>query len=80
MRYDPSVKVSERERDYLRRLGAHKAQAHAVATASHLALSLAERLVRSMSLMLQFRASASVGPDDPSPFYERARRLGLYRP
>lgn len=72
--------VSDREREHLRRLGELKASSHAEATAAHLALPLEERLARSVALMRRFLASAPPRQDDPSPFYERARRLGLYRP
>lgn len=80
MRYDPVVAVSEQERDYMRRLGAFQAQGHAEALAAHLALPPAERLARSIALMRRFMASARPRNDDPTPFYDRARRLGLYRP
>jgi hypothetical protein len=64
----------------MRRLGAFQAQGHAQALSAHLALPPSERLARSLALMRQFLARASVRNDDPTPFYERARRLGLYRP
>jgi hypothetical protein len=80
MRYDQTAPVSEQERDYMQRLGEFQAQGHADALAAHLALPRSERLARSFALMRQFLTSARPRNDDPTPFYERARRLGLYRP
>jgi hypothetical protein len=78
--YDRPMAVTEREREHFRRLGEEKARSHAAAAAEHLALSMDERLARSLVLMRQFLRSAQPRDDDPSPFYDRARRLGLYRP
>ncbi len=67
----------------MRRIGAHKTAAHADAAAAHRQTSAAERLKRSWALYLSMRSSvraADARDDDPSPFYERARALGLYRP
>ena len=64
----------------MRRLGEAKAASHAAAHAAHLALSQEERLARSVALMRRYIASAPPRHDDPTPFYDRARRLGLYRP
>lgn len=74
--------VSDRDREYMRRIGAYKEASHLEASEQHLALSIGERLARSWALYLAFRSSASTDrrDDDPSQFYERARRLGLYRP
>jgi hypothetical protein len=74
------MSISDREREYMRRIGAAKAASHADATARHRALPLDERLRRSWELYLRGRATAHIRDDDPTPFYERARRLGLYRP
>jgi hypothetical protein len=74
------VSVSERDRAYLERLGRYKATSHDEAQARHLARSLAERLRQSWALAEAHRDSARPLDDDPSPFYERARRLGLYEP
>ena len=76
------MRVSDRDREYMRRLGEAEAEAHAERRAEHLALDLDERLRRSMALMEQFwrRANHEARHDDPIPFYDRARRLGLYRP
>ena len=76
------MSAGERERDHLRRIGAYKAESHREAEARHLALSLSERLERSWQLYLEGRSAAALErrDDDPSPFYEKARALGLYRP
>lgn len=74
--------VDEREREHLRRIGEYKADSHRDAKARHLALSLSERLARSWQLYLEGRSTAALDrrDDDPSPFYDKARALGLYRP
>ena len=79
MRYHSAV-ANDRERDYMRRLGEFKARAHAEASAAHQALPLEQRLARSVALMVRFLPTARPSHDDPAPFYQRARRLGLYRP
>jgi hypothetical protein len=78
---DPMA-VTQRDRDYMRRLGEYKARAHAQAQQEHLTLGVDERLERSMLLYRQFAAHGRTGgpDDDPREFYERARRLGLYLP
>ncbi|MGH7896076.1 MAG: hypothetical protein ACREQL_15495 [Candidatus Binatia bacterium] len=47
----------------------------------HRTLPVGERLRRSWALYLAGRGAAhgAESGDDPSPFYERARRLGLYQ-
>jgi hypothetical protein len=62
------------------RIGACEAESHAEALARHLELPLAERLARSWALYEAHRGSLPGRSDDPSPFYARARALGLYRP
>ncbi len=76
------MSAEERERDHMRRIGAYKAESHREAAAHHLALSLSERLERSWQLYLEGRSAAALDrrDDDPLPFYEKARALGLYRP
>jgi hypothetical protein len=71
--------VSERERAFMARLAGYKAESHAEAQARHLALPLEERLRRSWELYLAGRETGASRErdDDPSPFYERARALGL---
>ena len=73
--------VSEREREYMRRLGALKEESHQEAAAAHARVPVSERLRRSWALYEANRASARLEErqDDPSPFYDRARALGLYR-
>ena len=71
--------VSERERAFMARVAGYKAESHAETQARHLALPIGARLQRSWELYLAGRP-AGVGRDrvdDPSPFYERARALGL---
>jgi hypothetical protein len=71
--------VSERERAFMARVAAYKAESHAEAQAQHRALPLDERLRRSWELSLagRERGTRRERDDDPSPFYERARALGL---
>lgn len=79
--YTAGKAVSERDRAYMRRIGEAKAESHAEAAATQRALTLAERLRRSWALYLACRSTIrDERDDDPSPFYERARALGLYRP
>ena len=75
--------VSDRDREFMERIGAYKAASHADTTARHRASSIAERLRRSWALYMATRSSRRVADsedDDPSPFYARARARGLYRP
>jgi hypothetical protein len=74
--------VSRRDREHMRRIGEAKAASHAEAAQRHRALPLEERLRRSLELWLARgdRARGAGRDDDPSPFYDRARRLGLYKP
>lgn len=75
--------VSSRDREFMQRIGAYKAAAHAETEAEHRAASIAERLRRSWALYVTTRASVRVGDserDDPSPFYALARARNLYRP
>lgn len=74
--------ASDRDREYMRRLGAYKELSHREAQALHLAASLDERFRRSWRLHRRYRRRAGRDDtkDDPSPFYERARELDLYQP
>ena len=72
--------ASQRDQDFIRRIGNYKRDSHAAAAPEHRALSVEERLQRSWQLYLSSRDCAAYVADDPSPFYERARALGLYRP
>lgn len=74
--------ISEQDRDYMRRIGAYKALSRKQDEAEHLALSIAERLRRSSELSVRYRdrARPDSDVDDASQLYDRARRLGLYRP
>lgn len=66
----------------MRRLGAFKAAEKAEALAEHLALPVNERLNRGVMLSKRERVDRRVlrDPEDLAAFFERARRLGLYRP
>ena len=77
-----AMAVSATDRECMRRIGAAKAESHAEAAARHRALPLRERLRRSWALYLAGRSALPHGErdDDPTPFYDRARALGLYRP
>ena len=72
--------VSEREQQYMRRIGVLKGASHEEARALHQGMPLEERLRRSWALFLSLRSTANLARryDDPSPFYERARSLGLH--
>ena len=74
-------RVSEKDRDYFRRLGKWKADVNAEELAKHLALPSRERILRSEQLNRKTLAWANQsGPEEePRCLYERARRLGLYR-
>lgn len=71
--------VSEHDRAFMARMAGYKSVSHAEAQARHLALPLDERLRRSWELYLAGSAARRSGErdDDPTPFYERARALGL---
>ena len=72
--------ASTHDIEYFRRIGDSKRRAHEAALQEHLALTLDERLDRSWSLAIVAAEWDSPRDDDPSPFYERARALGLYIP
>jgi hypothetical protein len=76
--------VSEHDREYMRRLGAHKAEANALSAERHLLLSPKERLEAAMRLSEEYRSgfdvAAYLDDDNPAELYARARRLGLIRP
>jgi hypothetical protein len=74
--------VSRRNREHMATLGALQGEGAAARHAEHLALDLDERLAQSFALARRFWSEArrDARTDDPSPFYERARALGLYRP
>jgi hypothetical protein len=76
------VTVSDKDREYMRRIGVYKDLSHRAAQAEHLSLSLDERLRRSWRLYQRHRhlVRRDDPEDDPTPFYDRARKLGLYEP
>jgi hypothetical protein len=71
--------VSDRDKRYFERIGAYKAESHADVSAAHRSLPVSERLRRSWELYVAHRGEVdlSAREDDPTPFYERARTLGL---
>ena len=73
--------VSDHDRRYFERIGAAKATSHAEAADRHRASTLEERLRASWQLYLRHRDEVDLSKrdDDPSAFYDRARRLGLYQ-
>lgn len=71
-------KVSEWDREYMKRLGRLQEESHAEQLAAHLAVSGSERLRAAIEMALAGPYYERDKPDDPSPLYERARRLGLY--
>jgi negative regulator of sigma E activity len=77
-----NVTVSDKDREYMRRIGAYKELSHREAQAEHLALSLDERFRRSWRLYERYRdrVRRDDPQDDPTAFYRRARELGLYEP
>ena len=72
--------VSDWDREYMRRIGRYKHESHEDAIRRHSELPGGERLTRSIEAMFwSVRFRPPVDRDDPSPLYERARKLGLYR-
>ena len=67
--------VSEKDREYMRRIGVYKDLSHREAHAAHLAVTLDERLRRSWRLYQRYRQRVRRDDphDDPTPFYTRAR-------
>jgi hypothetical protein len=72
--------ASQSDRDYFARIGAIKEELHAEVARDHERMTLSERLERSWALYLARRDQVDLTGrlDDPMPFYERARQLGLY--
>lgn len=80
MSYDRNMSVSERDRDYMRRLGEFQAKGALERRAEYQRLDGAERIIASVSFCQGFADQVRAPLDDPTPFYDRARRLGLYLP
>lgn len=74
-------RASEHDREYFRRLGRWKAELRADDLKAHLALPPKERQRRSEELARRSRGWAKTPRVDnvPDSFFERAKRLGLYR-
>ncbi len=72
--------VSERDRDYFRRLGEWERENRSQRLRDHLALSIETRIRESWAISRQVGAHLKLSVDDGAErFYERARRLGLIR-
>jgi hypothetical protein len=78
--YLATMPVGDDDRDYFRRIGEAKQRSHDEALRSHLASPLRERLRRSFEMSAACTGDAVERGDDPTPFYDTARRLGLYKP
>lgn len=81
MVFSETMVASDRDKAYFERIGAIKDALHQETTQRHRSLPLSERLTRSWALYLTHRSQKGLAQrdDDPSPFYDRARRLGLYK-
>jgi hypothetical protein len=73
----PIQRVSEKDRDYFRRLGEWEAENERQDLARHLARSLDERLAFSWRATVTHGRFLRPGADDDGELYARARRLGL---
>ncbi|MBE0608365.1 MAG: hypothetical protein IH609_03225 [Dehalococcoidia bacterium] len=73
--------VSERDREYMRRLGRYVEEANEAARKEWLALPGAERIAKSEAFSRRARgyAHSKTEPDDLGLIYSRARQLGLLR-
>jgi hypothetical protein len=77
--------VSERDREYMRRMGEFKARSHRFAYERHMELSLADRLRLSERKSQEYRTpervlkQAEAKADEMRRFYKRAKDLGVYR-
>ena len=78
----PKHMVSEHDREHFRKIGRWKHEGHGEALKRHMARSGNERLAYSVLMNRRYERlpTWSQRQDDPSPFYERAKELGFYRP
>jgi hypothetical protein len=74
-------RVSERDREYFRRLGQWKRDVNAEALRKHLALSAQERLRRAELLFRESRgwANPQYKEREPRSIFDLAKERGLYR-
>ena len=75
-------RASEKDREYMRRLGRWKAEVNAEDLRAHLALPPHERLRRSELLYRGSKgwANRTYKEREPRSIYDLAKELGLYRP
>jgi hypothetical protein len=75
-------KASERDREYMRRLGRYVAEANDAAREEWLKLAPEKRIELSERFSRRARsyATANKEPDDLGLIYRRARELGLLKP
>ena len=73
--------VSEHDRDYFRRLGEWERENAEEDLRRHIALSISERVRASEQMSERWRKFVhdDHSDDRPEEFYERAKRLGLYK-
>jgi hypothetical protein len=78
---DHKARVSDWDREYFRRIGEFERQNAEDELRRHLALSLIERIHASERMSKHWARFArdDRASDRPEEFYDRARRLGLYR-
>ncbi len=72
-------KASERDKAYMRRLGEYELEGRNDWMRHLLSLTIDERLRRSFERTQMGPPYPRREPEDLGAFYERARRLGLYR-
>lgn len=78
----PQRSVTSREREHMREIGRWQQQCHDEALRAHLALPPRERLAAAFALMADgphFQPQFPRDDEGPAAFYERAKKLGLYK-
>lgn len=81
MSEEAPASVSDWDREYMRRIGRYKHESHQEAIRAHRELPANARLAIARRITADCRAFPTWDHriDDPSPFYERAKALGMYR-
>ena len=80
--HKPFRTITEKDREYMRRLGEFKAETNADRLRQHLARSGRERLAISERMSRRGFGYANIAkrsPDEPWKLHERARELGIYK-